>query len=377
MILKYLRILPLVILLLTISVQAQDKKVKAGNELPPVKIDLSEVVSPVKNQGQTGTCWAFSGVAMLESDHLGFGNDPVAMDLSEIYIARKVYLKKAQNYILRQGKAQFSEGALGHDLIRAIYEYGAIPELAYSGRLSDLHDHSQLFRELKAYLDSLITKGAPIRENWQGRLERIMDAHLGKVPEEFMFNGTMFNAQSFGKQFRGFKSPDDFAYLTSFKHHPYYASFVLELPDNFSSGSYYNLPMKELKESVVEALKKGVTVMWDADVSNPGFDANKGYALLDEPAEILEATPFRSEEMESIRQKRFESLVTQDDHLMQIVGVETLPSGKLLFKVKNSWGELGPFRGFIKVSEDYFMMNTINVILKKDALPDKLRKQIR
>jgi bleomycin hydrolase len=124
-------------------------------------------------------------------------------------------------------------------------------------------------------------------------------------------------------------------------------------------------------------LKKGFTVLWDADVSNPGFNAAKGYALLDEPRESLDAALTLPGEMEVIRQKRFESLVTQDDHLMQIIGVETLPSGKLLFRVKNSWGEVGPLRGFIKVSEAYFLMNTINVIIKKDALGDKLRKQLR
>jgi bleomycin hydrolase len=377
MLMKQVKLVSLFFVLFHLNLQAQDKKGKAGNESLSGNVDLSEVVSPVKNQGQTGTCWAFSGVAMIESDHLGFGKDPVALDLSEMYIARRVYLKKAHNYILRQGKAQFSEGALGHDLINAIHEYGVLPEVAYSGKLSENHDHASLFKELKDFLDSLIAKGSPLQENWQARMEKILDAHLGKVPDEFMFNGTMFNPQSFGKQFRGFRSPNDFAYLTSFTHHPYYASFVLEVPDNFSNGSYYNLPLKELKEVVLESLKKGFTVLWDADVSNPGFNAAKGYALLDEPRESLDAALTLPGEMEVIRQKRFESLVTQDDHLMQIIGVETLPSGKLLFRVKNSWGEVGPLRGFIKVSEAYFLMNTINVIIKKDALGDKLRKQLR
>lgn len=373
-----MRLLLLCFFFCNISLQAQDKRIKAAGESSPVNIDLSDVISPIRNQGQTGTCWAFSGLAMIESNHLGFGKDPVSLDLSEMYAARKLYLKKAHNYLLRQGKAQFSEGALGHDLINTIYEFGAIPEIAYSGRRNEVHDHSNMFKELKSYLDSLLSKGSPLPERWMDRMENILDAYMGKVPEEFMFNGTMYNAQTFGKLFRGFKAPDDFAYLTSFRHHPYYSSFVLEVPDNFSNGFYYNLPLKDMKEVVLDALKKGLTVLWDADVSNPGFNAQSGYALLDEPKESLAVNVELSiSEAETFRQKRFESLITQDDHLMQIVGVEYDPAGKLFFKVKNSWGEIGPFRGFVKVSEAYFLMNTINVIVKKDALNDKLRKQVR
>ena len=49
------------------------------------------------------------------------------MDLSEWFTVRNIYIEKAKNYILRQGHTQFGEGGLGHDQIRAVALYGAMP----------------------------------------------------------------------------------------------------------------------------------------------------------------------------------------------------------------------------------------------------------
>ena len=48
----------------------------------------------VQNQGQTGTCWSFSGLSFFESELLrsGKGKD---LNLSEMYVVRKMYPLKA------------------------------------------------------------------------------------------------------------------------------------------------------------------------------------------------------------------------------------------------------------------------------------------
>jgi bleomycin hydrolase len=59
----------------------------------------------VKNQANTGTCWSFSMVSLIESQSLknGLGQ----FDLSEMFIVRNIYVEKAKNYVFRQGAAQF------------------------------------------------------------------------------------------------------------------------------------------------------------------------------------------------------------------------------------------------------------------------------
>ena len=106
--------------------------------------------TPVKNQGSTGTCWCFSTTAVVESECLR--KNLGEFDLSEMYIVRNIYLEKARNYVRRQGKAQFDEGGLGHDVLNAIAQYGAVHESAYSGRVNGAptHDHQKLVKDLQA-----------------------------------------------------------------------------------------------------------------------------------------------------------------------------------------------------------------------------------
>jgi bleomycin hydrolase len=79
----------------------------------------------------------------------------------------------------------------------------------------------------------------------------------------------------------------------------------------------------------------------------------------------------------TIRQQLYENLTTQDDHLMHIVGTEKSKDGKTFFVVKNSWGEIGPFEGFINVSEAYFGINTISIVLPKAALSKELLSKLQ
>ncbi|MFN4079284.1 MAG: C1 family peptidase, partial [Saprospiraceae bacterium] len=87
-------------------------------------INLS--ATEVKNQGNTGTCWSFSTLSMLESEAIRMGKGPA--NLSEMYIARHIWQDKCENYVRRQGKAQLSQGGLAHDVFRAVKRYGLVPE---------------------------------------------------------------------------------------------------------------------------------------------------------------------------------------------------------------------------------------------------------
>jgi bleomycin hydrolase len=62
---------------------------------------------------------------------------------------------------------------------------------------------------------------------------------------------------------------------------------------------------------------------------------------------------------------------------MHITGLEKTRSGKKFFVVKNSWGETGKFKGYIKVSEAYFAINTITVIMPRAALSTHLKSKLK
>ncbi|MDP4261915.1 MAG: C1 family peptidase [Bacteroidota bacterium] len=340
---------------------------------PNVKEDFTAIkilpATPVKNQAMTGTCWCFSTTSLVESQCMK--NTKEEVDLSEMFTVRNIYIEKARNYILRQGKAQFGEGGLGHDLIRAISLYGAVPDSVYSGLKpgQKMYNHSAMVGQLEQYLNDVLKK-RPLPDNWLDGYTKILDDNLGVVPTDFKYRGKTYTPPSFAKDVLKF-SADDYVSITSFTHHPYYKPFVLETPDNFANGSFYNLPLEMMIDVVKDAVNKGFTVMWDADVSNNGFRQNKGLALY--VGNISKDDPFTTDTKEESwdaakRQKLYENLTTEDDHLMHIIGTEKSKDGKLFFIVKNSWGKVGPYDGYINVSESYFAINTVSLVVPKAAL---------
>lgn len=335
--------------------------------------------TPVKNQAMTGTCWCFSTTSLVESDEIRKDNRDI--DLSEMFTVRNIYIEKAKNYILRQGHAQFGEGGLGHDMIRATGTYGAIPLSVYTGLVNGQtqYNHQELFSKLQSYLDSVLKK-QPISADWLDGYTKILDQYLGTPPSEFTFNGKTYTPKTFAKNVLHFNA-EDYISLTSFTDHPYYSSFILQVPDNFSNGSFYNLPLNELIGAAKDAVNKGYSVAWDADVSNNGFRQMQGLALNLDPSLKYTKDMISTDTKEmpydaTVRQRLYENLTTQDDHLMHITGLEKSKDGKAFFVVKNSWGKVGPFNGYINVSEAYFAINTISLVLPKAALSTELQQRL-
>jgi bleomycin hydrolase len=340
------------------------------------KIEKELKCTPVKNQAMTGTCWCFSTTSLVESESMrkGFGE----FDLSEMFIVRNIYVEKARNYILRQGAAQFGQGGLGHDLIRAIATYGVMPESVFGGNKTDGgFNHMALEKELKAYLDDAL-KQRPVSKIWELGFIRKLDSAIGVPPANFQYNNKNYTPQSFAKEVLKFDA-NDYINITSFEHHPFFQPFILEAPDNFSNGSYYNLPLNDMIELVKASVRKGLSVMWDADCSNKLFRQSSGLALQLQNEELVnvDADDVEIAVTQSSRQFLYENLTTQDDHLMHVVGLAKSARGKSLFMVKNSWGSVGPYQGKIYVSDSYFAVNTVSLIVPKAALSRALLEKLK
>lgn len=332
--------------------------------------------TPVKDQAMTGTCWCFATTSLLESEEIR--KNKAEVDLSEMFTVRSIYIEKAKNYVLRGGKAQFGEGGLGHDEIRAASLYGVVPESDYTGLVhgEKSYDHQKLSRELKSYLDSILKK-QPITSDWLTGYTKILDDNLGVPPQQFNYDGKTYTPVSFAKDVLHFNA-DDYISITSFTHQLFYQPFILQVPDNFANGSFYNLPLSEMLQVIKDAVNGGYTVAWDADVSNKGFMVNTGLALnVDNNTKDLnpdsKELPYNAE----IRQQLYENLTTQDDHLMHITGIEKSKGGKTFFVVKNSWGKIGPFDGYVNVSEAYMAINTISIVVPKAALSKELLTKLK
>lgn len=324
----------------------------------------------VKSQDQTGTCWSFSTSSFIEAEI--FRKTGVKTDLSEMFVVRKVYLDKAINYLRFHGMANFSQGALAHDLFRIFETYGAMPEEVYSGKKKgEKHNHGAMEKELKTYLDSLLSKKT-IEPHWKEGFEKILDKHLGVLPAVFEVDKIKYNAKSYAESLN--INVNNYVGFTSFTHHPFYGSFAIEVPDNFSRGFYTNVDMFQLIELMVSSINQGYTVEWDGDVSETGFGRQAGVAVLLAPGEqIGDSLPVEIKPTQELRQAAFDSHETTDDHLMHITGMATDQKGNRYFIVKNSWGNKAGINGYVYMSENYMAMKTISIMIHRTTIPPLIR----
>jgi bleomycin hydrolase len=202
---------------------------------------------------------------------------------------------------------------------------------------------------------------------WKAAIDSVLDIYLGKVPADFTFKGKSYTASSFATSLG--INPDDYIELTSYSHHPFYSTFVLEVPDNWSSGSYYNVPLDELIKVMENSIEMGYTFAWDGDVSGEvSFSANDGIAKM--------ANDDVSVSQED-RQDAFDHFITTDDHLMHITGLGKDETGKVYFLTKNSWGDNKAKKGYWWMSENYVRMNTIAIMVHKDVIPTELAAKLK
>ncbi len=335
--------------------------------------------TPVISQDITGTCWSFSSTSFLEAEIIRISGKKI--DLSEMYNVRNTYPKKAWNYVMRQGKAQFGEGGLNHDVINSAKDFGIVPVSAYSGLVGSAtkHDHSKMVKELEDLLKAYADPSKKLDPKWKAEVTAILDKYMGANATEFTYEGKKYTPKSFLEMTK--LNLNDYVTITSFTNEPYYKTFILDIPDNFSNGKFYNMPLNEFVENIDYALDKGYTLALDADVSEKTFSGRNGIAVVpeneaDEKTILTEIKPEKNITPE-FRQQEFENFNTTDDHLMHIVGKVKDQKGNIYYKVKNSWGtkNLGN-DGYVYMSVPYLKLKAISVLLHKDGLQKKTKKEL-
>jgi bleomycin hydrolase len=334
---------------------------------------------PVISQDQTGTCWSYSTTSFLESEIIRLTGKKI--DLSEMYNVRNTYTKKADNFVMRQGKAQFGEGGLAHDVINSIKEFGIVPQSIFTGleASEEKHNHAEMEAILTGMLNEVVKNpGKKLSTKWKLAVNAVLDVYLGTNPSEFTFEGKKYTPKSFLTYTK--VNPKDYVSITSFTHEPFYTSFVLNVPDNFSNGSFYNIPLNELIQNIDNALDKGFTLALDCDVSEATFSGKNGIAVIPENTEDEKTilTEIKTEKMitPEYRQQLFENYTTTDDHLMHIVGKAKDQKGNIYYIVKNSWGTKSGKDGYIYMSVPYLKLKTISILLHKEGLTSKTKKDL-
>lgn len=357
-------------------------------------------VTPIKDQHRSGTCWCYSALSFIESEIMRAGGEE--MDLSEMWIVRNIYFEKAVKYARLHGHLNLAVGGQAHDVTEGIAKYGIVPEEVYPGLNygTDKPYFNEIDAVIKSYMDAVIKgrQGGKMSTAWQRGLNAILDAYFGPMPETFTYKGKEYTPKSFAASLP--VKMEDYIELSSFTHQPFYQPFILEVPDNWSWSTVYNVPLEEMMAVIDNALENNYTVEWGTDVSEKGFSRTKALAVVPE-ADLdgmsgteaerwgklteteREAALYKFEKpgkekqiTQELRQQGYDNYETTDDHGMQIMGTAVDQAGNKYYKVKNSWGVRPPYDGYYYFSRPFTAYKTMSIMVNKNALPKDIRKKL-
>ncbi|MCQ2132063.1 MAG: C1 family peptidase [Bacteroidaceae bacterium] len=358
-------------------------------------------VTSVKNQARSGTCWNYSTLSFFEAEILKKSGK--TYDLCEMFVCNKNYMDRAIVKVRMHGDAQFSEGGSAYDVLSVLKNYGICPEEAMPlpGTMygDTLNNFSEFFGVLSPYVDAVAKSTAKtISPTWKNGFQGILDAYLGKCPEEFKYEGKTYTPKSFAASLG--LDWNDYITITSYTHHPFYEQFPVEVQDNWRQPGSWNLPIDEMARVIDHAIMNGYTVAWGGDVSEDGF-TREGLALLIDTKSkdimegsdmarwlklsdsqkkaqaknfilsIKEMTPSQEQ-----RQKEFDNWTLTDDHGMLIYGIAHDQNGRKYYMVKNSWGITGDYKGTWYMSENFIVGKAMDFMINKNALPKDIAKKL-
>ena len=385
-----------VAMLFAVSAQAQ----KDEKSVYQITDDVEVPHTIVQNQGQSGTCWCFAGTGFVEAEILRKYDE--TLNLSEMYFVRWAYMQKFNRFIRMHGATNLSCGGEVFDVLYALDADGMITDEAYSGIMPgfDKHNHGELQNVIEGYAKTVTKKssGRILYSAYPKVVESILDAYLGEVPTTFTYNGKKYHAGSFAKQYK--LDINDYVQFTSFNDKPLYKPFVLNIPDNWTNTTSYNMGFDEMMAELDTILNKGYTIGWAQDVSDKGFSRKDGIAIVpdDDVNKIRESDPKKFKKMTDAEilekqyafefvipekeitaethQDAFDDWSTGDDHSMLIVGIAHDQNGNKYYKVKNSWGETGPYKGYWYCSEQFVRLHTVFFTVNKEAFSDTMKKNL-
>lgn len=380
---------------------AQDKKTEDKPNKPVFTVVKENPITSIKDQNRSGTCWAYSTLSFFEAEILKATGK--TYDLCESFVANKTYMDRAIQVVRLHGDCQFSQGGSCYDPLYVIQHYGICPEdaMPFPGSLygDSLNNFNEFFSLMTPYVQSVAKSNAKkLSGQWKVGLQGILDAYLGKCPEQFKYQGKTYTPQTFASSLG--LDWDNYVTFTSYTHHPFWTRFAVEVQDNWRNPLSWNVPIDELGKIIDNAIMNGYTVAWGGDVSEDGFtrkglaylydtkkmesmegsdmarwlklSANKKMSIIDSlGVNVPELTPTQKQ-----RQERFDNWELTDDHGMLIYGIAKDQNGKEYYMVKNSWGETGDYKGIWYMTKNFIVANTMDFMVNKNAVPKNIRKKI-
>ena len=387
--------------LIATGAQAAKKKEAVNKNKPVFTVSKENPSTSIKGQSRSGTCWAYSTLSFFESEILKKSGK--TYDLCEMFVANKNYMDRATMTVRMHGDVSFSQGGSAYDVYYVLKNYGICPEdaMPLPGTMygDSLANFNEFFDVMTPYVEKIAKSDSKkLTPAWKNGLQGIIDAYLGKCPENFNYEGKNYTPKTFAESLG--LDWNDYVSITSYTHHPFWSEFAVEVQDNWRWPMSWNVPMDDMMRLIDNAVMNGYTVAWGGDVSEEGFtrkglgiayDTKKAQSLSGsdaakwlrlsktEKSNKLDSLGINAPEItpsQELRQQRYDNWELTDDHGMLIYGIAKDQNGKEYYMVKNSWGEYGDYKGTWYMTKAFVANATMDFMVNKNAIPEDIRKKL-
>lgn len=387
--------------LIATGAQAAKKKEAVNKNKPVFTVIKENPITSIKDQNRSGTCWAYSTLSFFESEILKKSGK--TYDLCEMFVANKNYMDRATMTVRMHGDVSFSQGGSAYDVYYVLKNYGICPEdaMPLPGTMygDSLANFNEFFDVMTPYVEKIAKSDSKkLTPAWKNGLQGIIDAYLGKCPENFNYEGKNYTPKTFAESLG--LDWNDYVSITSYTHHPFWSEFAVEVQDNWRWPMSWNVPMDAMMRIIDNAVMNGYTVAWGGDVSEEGFtrkglgiayDTKKVQSLSGsdaarwlrlsktEKSNKLDSLGINAPEItpsQELRQQRYDNWELTDDHGMLIYGIAKDQNGKEYYMVKNSWGEYGDYKGTWYMTKAFVANATMDFMVNKNAIPEDIRKKL-
>lgn len=317
---------------------------------------------PPVAQYYTSTCWSFGTTSFLESEINRLNGNEVK--LSELYTAYWEFVEKARGFVQKRGNQIFPAGSESDAVLIIWKKYGIVPAEAYTGLIEgeERHDHRALTKEMRSYLEHCRKHGYWDEEEVVAHIRTILDAHIGRPPEEFVYDGKKMTPGSFLDEIVRLEL-DDYVQIMSTISKPFHQFGEFKVPDNWRpTDTYYNVPLELFYECIRKATEMGYTVCIGGDVSEPGYNGFEDAAIVptfDIPQLYID---------QDSREFRFYNRTTGDDHGLHLLAGTTV-GGREWYLIKDSARSArhGSHDGYYFYRDDYIKLKMLTFMVHRDV----------
>lgn len=364
----------------------------------------------ITDQKSSGRCWMFSGLNVLRSD-FNLRTDSLNVEFSQAYLFFYDQLEKAN--LMLQGcidtgkkpiddqRVQFffhypiNDGGTFCGVADLTEKYGLVPTEVMPESYSS--DNTSKARSLIA--SKLREYGLQLREMVQkdkkpaaiekaktrmlSQIYHMLQYTIGEPPQKFTYafkntkgktvgEAKEYTPQSFYKEVVGNALNGTFIMVMNDPRREYYKTYEVELDRHTYDGhnwKYVNLPMDDIEEMAIRALKAGHKLYSSYDVAKM-LDRKRGYA----DTENFDYGSLFNTTFGMTKAERISTFDSGSTHAMTLTAVDLDKKGKATkWKVENSWGASWGQAGCLIMTDRWFREYMFRLVVPNEFVPAKVK----